>query len=284
MRHVYGAIVCGAFLLAAQVALTQGAPDSRQPAGRPAATGAGTAGEAGTGGAAGAGGGAGGDRAEARGVPEVRTTTAATPTARPQPARKVATEKKKKQPQTYVMRLRSLSERISTLKERVSQTKYRLSLLKEAVLHGTIAGCQLRVEQENRMGSSFRLISVRYALDGKGLYGKEDIGDTKLAKAKKVPIFAGPIPPGPHVLTVELKWRGHGYGVFSYLRGYRFRVLSSHSFRATEGTETYIRVKAYEKGNMTTPLKERPAIKFIRKSRTITPKKSTGKKKKKGGK
>lgn len=210
------------------------------------------------------------DKAAARNVPEVSTTTARPAETREVKPRKVATSNDS--PQTYVMRLRSLSERIATLKERVSQTKYRLSLLKEAVLHGTIAGCQLKVHQDHRMGSSFRLISIRYALDGKGIYGKEDIGDTKLAKTRKLPIFSGPIPPGPHVLTVELKWRGHGYGVFSYLRGYKFRVLSSHSFKATEGTETAIRVKAYEKGNMTTPLKDRPAIKFIRKTRVIQPK------------
>lgn len=255
-------------VLAATWAVAQSAPEGERAGGVPPA-------------------GSGGEEARpaARGVPDVRTTTAATPMARPQPADEPEVDPKK-QPKSYVGRLRSLSERISTLKERVSQTKYRLSLLKESVLHGTIAGCQLKVVQEHKMGSRFRLISVRYALDGKGIYGKEDIGDTKLAKAKRTPIFSGPIPPGPHVLTVELKWRGHGYGVFSYLRGYRFRVLSSHSFRASEGTETYIRVRAYEKGNMTTPLKDRPAIKFIRKSRTIQPKRSKGKAKakKKGGK
>jgi hypothetical protein len=269
-KRIVGAIWASALLLAAGAANAQGAPGSGDEGGGvpgPGAGASGTPGEA---------------QPAPRGVPEVRTTTAATPTARPEP-REPAVDTEK-QPKSYVGRLRSLAERISTLKERVSQTKYRLSLLKESVLHGTIAGCQLRVVQEHKMGSRFRLISVRYALDGKGIYGKEDIGDTKLAKAKRTPIFSGPIPPGPHVLTVELKWRGHGYGVFSYLRGYKFRVLSSHSFRASEGTETFIRVRAYEKGNMTTPLKDRPAIKFIRKSRTIQPQKTKGKGKKKGGK
>ncbi len=217
---------------------------------------------------------AGGESAkgELGGVPDVSTSVAEPKEddGGEKPAEKKIQDEKS--PQTYVMRLRSLSERISTLKERVSQTKYRLSLLKEAVLHGTIAGAQLKVVQEHKMGSSFRLESIRYALNGKGIYGKEGIADTKLAKTKNLPIFSGPIPPGPHVLTVELKWRGHGHGVFSYLRGYKFRVLSSHSFKATEGTETVIKVRAYEKGNMSTQLKDRPAVKFVRQTRVVQPK------------
>jgi hypothetical protein len=64
--------------------------------------------------------------------------------------------------------------------------------------------------------------------------------------------------------------------VFSYLRGYRFNVVSSHSFKAAEGSATQIRVVAYEKGNITTPLKDRPAVKFKKKIRAIEAKAAKG--------
>ncbi len=214
------------------------------------------------------------------GVPEVTATAQEAPDEEDE---KAEAKEDERSPQTYVMRLRSLSENISSLKERVSQTKYRLSLLKEAVLHGTIAGAQLQVIQEHRMGSSFRLTSIRYALDGKGIFGREGLEDVRRSDLKEMPIFTGPVPPGPHVLTVELKWRGHGHGVFSYLRGYEFRVLSSHSFRATEGTETIIRVRAYEKGNISTPLKDRPAIRFIQQTRVVQPQRKVEGEEGKGG-
>ena len=182
----------------------------------------------------------------------------------------------KQRPKNYIIRLREISERIAELKEQVSQTKYRLNLLKEAVLHGTIAGCQLVVVLDHRMGSSFRLTSVRFALDGKPVFSRQDIVDAKEATRRHWPIFTGPVPPGPHVLTVELRWRGYGHKLFSYVRGYRFKVLSSFSFKAAEGTETQIRVVAYEKGNrITTPLKDRPAIKFRAKVRGLADQKST---------
>ena len=65
-----------------------------------------------------------------------------------------------------------------------------------------------------------------------------------------------------HTISVHMIFRGHGYGIFSYLRGYKFTVRSSHTFTASEGRQNVITVRAYEKGNITTELKDRPAIKF----------------------
>jgi hypothetical protein len=80
-----------------------------------------------------------------------------------------------------------------------------------------------------------------------------------------IPIFNGSIPPGDHTVQVLINLQGYGYGVFSYLRGYKFEVRSSHSFTAVEGKTTQLRILAYEKGGVTTPLEERPAIRYLEK-------------------
>ncbi len=59
--------------------------------------------------------------------------------------------------------------------------------------------------------------------------------------------------------------QGHGFGAFSYLRAYRFEVRSSHSFTAVEGKTVTLQALAYEKGGVTTPLEERPAIRYSEK-------------------
>jgi hypothetical protein len=63
-------------------------------------------------------------------------------------------------------------------------------------------------------------------------------------------------------LQVVLKLRGHGYGVFSYLRGYKFNVPATHSFTVTEGKAVRLEAVVWEKGDVTTPLEERPAIRW----------------------
>ncbi|MEO8800268.1 MAG: hypothetical protein ABI551_20415, partial [Polyangiaceae bacterium] len=59
------------------------------------------------------------------------------------------------------------------------------------------------------------------------------------------------------------------YGVFTYLRGYKFEVKSSHSFTATEGKTIQVIATALEKGGVTTPLEQRPSIQWNEKVNTI---------------
>jgi hypothetical protein len=66
-------------------------------------------------------------------------------------------------------------------------------------------------------------------------------------------------------LQVLVNLRGHGYGVFSYLRGYKFEVKSSHAFTITEGKTIQLEAVAWEKGGVTTPLEQRPALRYVEK-------------------
>jgi hypothetical protein len=63
-------------------------------------------------------------------------------------------------------------------------------------------------------------------------------------------------------VSVKLVYRGHGFGVFSYLEGYKFKVQSSHTFNAEAGKITNVKVVGFEKGGFTTDLKDRPAVRY----------------------
>ena len=163
---------------------------------------------------------------------------------------------------TYGVRLRDLEQRINELKEQIFRSKARLSLLAETVLQGVVAGSQARIVHENKMGNSYRLVKVVYALDGAPIFNKAD-EEGALGEQDEFDIYNGSIVPGEHTLTVKLEYRGHGYGIFSYLKGYRFKVSSSHTFTAPEGKALTLSVVGYEKGGPTAPLEERPAVRFV---------------------
>jgi hypothetical protein len=160
------------------------------------------------------------------------------------------------------LQVRSLEERVSDLKEKIFRTKARLLNLQEMVIGGDIStGAKAVLVHRNEMGSSFYLESVAYALDGAPIYTKGDVeGD--LEKRDEFEIFNGRVTPGNHQISVQLVYRGHGYGIFSYLEGYRFRVQSSYAFTAEAGKVSTIRVVGYEKGGLTAELKDRPAVRF----------------------
>jgi hypothetical protein len=163
---------------------------------------------------------------------------------------------------TYGVRLRDLEQRINELKEQIFRSKARLSLLAETVLQGVVAGSQAHIVHENKMGNSYKLVKVVYALDGAPIFNKAD-EEGGLGDQPEFDVYNGSMVPGEHTLTVKLEYRGHGYGIFSYLKGYRFKVSSSHTFTAPEAKSLNLRVVGYEKGGPTAPLEERPAVSYV---------------------
>jgi len=192
---------------------------------------------------------------------------AAAPPAAAAPAAQPVTGAGQVDGATYVVRLRDLETRIDELKEQIRRSHTRLSLLSDTILSGGVGGARAEISFRNDMSNAFKLTKALFILDGAVQYNKQDDSGT-LAAQKEIPIFSGSIPPGDHTLQVVIKLQGHGYGVFSYLRGYNFDVKSSHSFTVTDGKTVQLEAVAWEKGGVTTPLEDRPAIRYVEKLRT----------------
>jgi hypothetical protein len=162
---------------------------------------------------------------------------------------------------TYAVRLRDLEQRVDELKDQIRRSHARLALLSDTIIGGGMAGSRSEINFEDEMSSAFRLTRALFVLDGAVQYNRQDDSGA-LADQKTIPIFSGSVPPGDHTISVVLNFQGNGYGVFTYLRGYKFEVKSSHSFTAVEGKTLSITATALEKGGVTTPLEQRPTIEW----------------------
>jgi hypothetical protein len=169
---------------------------------------------------------------------------------------------------TYNVRLRDLEARVDELKDQIRRSHTRLALLSDTILSGGAAGSRSEVNFHNEMSSAFRLVRALFVLDGAVQYNRQD--DTgALADQKDIPIYSGSITPGDHTLSALLTFQGNGYGVFTYLRGYKFEVKSSHSFTAVEGKTLSVTATAFESGGVTTPLQDRPKIEWKEKIQAL---------------
>jgi hypothetical protein len=204
------------------------------------------------------------------GAPVAATAAAAspgdggsTPTAAPTSSDKPAMDGA-----TYAVRLRDLEARVDELKDQIRRSHTRLALLSDTILSGGAAGSRAEVVFRNEMSSAFRLTRALFVMDGTVQYNRQDETGA-LADQKEIPIFSGSVPPGDHTVQVVLSFQGNGYGVFTYLRGYKFEVKSSHAFTAVEGKTLTLSATALEKGGVTTPLEQRPAIEWGEKVQAI---------------
>lgn len=178
--------------------------------------------------------------------------------------------------EAFQTRVKTLEEQVVDLKEKIYRTKARLLLLQETVLGGDLSsGARAVLVHKNDMGGSFALDSVAYALDGAPILTRTD-KDGDLSKRPEFEIFNGRIVPGQHQVAVRLVYRGKGFGVFSYLEGYKFTVSSSYTFSAEPGKVTTVKVVGYEKGGITTDLKDRPAVRYdVEVNREVAPTKTS---------
>lgn len=194
------------------------------------------------------------------------SSTPAAPASAQQPAAGSLSPAPAGSPQTadesFNARVKTLEEQVVDLKEKIYRSKARLLLLQETVLGGDVStGSKAVIVHKNEMGGSFLLESVAYALDGAPIFTQVDnAGD--LGKREQFEVFNGRIVPGQHQIAVRLVYRGNGYGVFSYLEGYKFKVQSSYTFNAEPGKLSTVRVVGFEQGGLTTDLKDRPAVRY----------------------
>jgi hypothetical protein len=165
----------------------------------------------------------------------------------------------RRESEIYGARIDGLQGDVDELKERIFRSKARLSVLKETVLHGVLAGSRVIIVHRNLMGSQFRLTKLAVILDGAQIYARSDDSGT-LDQEDEVVVLDGNIVPGPHTITIELTYQGQGFGVFSYLNGYTFESRSSHNFTAPENGAVRLMSAGYEKGNLTTEMKDRPSV------------------------
>ncbi len=164
--------------------------------------------------------------------------------------------------EAYTIQIKNLEEKVNELKERVFRSKARLTLLQETVLMGKISGAKINMLFNNQMGSSFKIESISFSLDGTQIFSKVN-QDGSLENTDIFEILpSSSMVPGNHTVSVYLVYRGNGFGLFSYLNQYKFKVKSSYTFYVEEGKITKVKVVAYEKGSLTTDLKDRPAVRF----------------------
>ena len=107
-------------------------------------------------------------------------------------------------------------------------------------------GADVRVIFHDEMSSSFALDARSVSLDG-------------------APIAEGAfqhVAPGHHAIVVSATYHFVSHCIYCYVRAYKFVVRSRHDIDVGDSNIT-LHAIAYEKGGVTTPIEERPAVRWV---------------------
>ncbi|HJL43998.1 MAG TPA: hypothetical protein RMG48_22020 [Myxococcales bacterium LLY-WYZ-16_1] len=160
-----------------------------------------------------------------------------------------------------VQRLQELNARIDALQGAIANVGARVELLKDSALTGEVGRTHAVIVHRNRLGPAFRLVTVRYELDGELLF-ERDASSTELDRVKTVPLYAGAMRPGVHQVAVRATVESGTFGVFSYAEGYRFEVRSRYALQVREGRVNRLEVVFFQKPDITLSPEERLAVRY----------------------
>jgi hypothetical protein len=161
--------------------------------------------------------------------------------------------------------LLTIEEEVNGLKERVFRAKATLQLLSEVVAQGSAAGSKAAVVHVNQLGRRYAIQSIAYYVNGQGAFSKtaSDTGvEGTLDGKTEFKVFEGTLPPGTHTVAVNLRMRGNGWGVFSYVDDYEFGLQSTQQFTAEEGKVCQVRVVIDERKGAGLSFSERPGVTY----------------------
>lgn len=173
------------------------------------------------------------------------------PEARPAPRRDA----------TYELTLRELEDELNELKDDIFGSKTRLLQLRQQILNDPIGGSRAVLVLRDDAGARFDLVSVSIGLDGNQIFSATD-ATRDLDGIDNEQVFDGAMTPGLHNISVGLEYVGNGFGMFSYMNGYRVAVRASQQVMIEDGMTAEITIRGFEDASGGAAYEERPSIEF----------------------
>jgi len=157
----------------------------------------------------------------------------------------------------YLRQIQRIESQVNELKEEIFRSRTRLTILKESVLATGLSGTQVRIIHRNEMGASFKLVRALYKIDDEEIVRLGEKDDSKEEVVYDSTTFNE-----NKQLSVEMVFRGHGFGVFSYLENFTFQVSETFVFKPENGKRLILTATAYERGGINVKTEDRPALRI----------------------
>lgn len=154
-----------------------------------------------------------------------------------------------------------LPDQVKALQEKVLESKARLLMLPEEVYGTTPDQAALKLVVANELSGDYRLTLLEAKLDGEPLLQRE-LGDDVPAAERRSFVHEGPVAPGAHHLDLALHYRGNGYGIFPYMKGYQISVTSAYTFVVPDSVTTAVTATVFSESPLTREWKDRPRVRF----------------------
>jgi hypothetical protein len=157
------------------------------------------------------------------------------------------------------IKLENIRAQTDEIQDAVRRAHERLATLGTQAMTSSSGLAKTTIDVSSETSAAYKLVSARVVVDGQVQLDKKELTGAE----RQLPVFTGATAPGQHTARVDVVLQGNGYGVFSYLRGFKVTLTSSHTWNATADQPIHVTATLYELNDITVPFQQRPQVRWV---------------------
>jgi hypothetical protein len=118
----------------------------------------------------------------------------------------------------YKSEIKEFDDIIDGINKENKGEEVQINFLKNSLINNEISSAKLLVELFNQDNGYFKILKAKIMMNGVEIYNKKNIDK------KNITIFNSASDPGMYTFNFNLIVEGAGYGIFTYMKSYKFTI------------------------------------------------------------
>lgn len=142
----------------------------------------------------------------------------------------------------YQNEIKEFDKIIDQINQDIKKEKKDISFLKNSLINNEISASKLVVKLINKDDGYFKITKVKITMNGNNILTKDSLGK------KELTIFNESSSPGLYTFNFDLYVEGAGYGIFTYMKSYKFRIKRTVKVKVHDIGKSKLKIIIYKKG------------------------------------
>ena len=142
----------------------------------------------------------------------------------------------------YRSEIKEFDKIINQINKDIKNEEKDINFLKNSLINNDISASKLVVKLLNKDDGYFKITKINITMNGNNILSKETLNQ------KELTLFNEPSSPGLYTFNFDLYVEGAGYGIFTYMKSYKFRIRKKVEVKVHDIGKSKLKIIIYKKG------------------------------------
>ncbi len=143
----------------------------------------------------------------------------------------------------YQNEIKEFDRIIDQINKDIKKEEKDINFLKNSLINNEISASKLVVKLLNKDSGYFKITKIKITMNGNNILTRETLDK------KELTLFNEAATPGLYTFNFDLYVEGAGYGIFTYMKSYKFRVNRTVKIKVHDIGKSKLKIIIYKKGD-----------------------------------